>query len=82
MVSMIATKKRPDPERGACVDCTHCQAPGRISWWCSSLKAIKYRGTSIPGVKNCRFWEPIQFYPDLSFWQKLKALMSENIFVD
>lgn len=45
-------------ERQSCYDCKFCQAPGRISWWCMNEDARRYRGTSIPGVIKCHFWQP------------------------
>lgn len=38
-----------------CYDCKYLKA--KVSWWCVNKNAIKWRGTSIPGVKNCPFWE-------------------------
>ena len=44
----------PDPERASCYDCTHLKAA--VSWWCTNDDAIKWRGTSLPGVEKCPFW--------------------------
>jgi len=46
----------PPEEKKSCYDCGWLTAA--ISWWCSNKKAIKYRGTSIPGVIKCKFWKP------------------------
>ncbi len=41
-----------------CFDCFFCQAA--VSWWCINHKAIKFRGTHIPGIVGCSFWEPME----------------------
>ena len=38
-----------------CADCIHLK--GAISLWCTNKNASKARGTSIPGVSNCPFWQ-------------------------
>lgn len=57
MIEAVLRKGRvPAAERKACADCRHCK--GAVSWWCKSPEAVRYRGTSIPGVHSCPFWEP------------------------
>ena len=43
-------------ERKSCYDCLHLE--GYVSLWCASEEAREYRGTGIPGVIHCKFWEP------------------------
>jgi len=49
-----------DPEYKCCVsgttgDCAHLTAA--LSWWCTNDDARKFRGTTIPGIYNCPFYE-------------------------
>jgi hypothetical protein len=40
-------------------DCYHCAfLGGYISLWCLNDEASEYRGTKIPGIYNCHFWQP------------------------
>lgn len=48
----------PPEEKRSCYDCKHMK--GYISWWCTEKEAVKVRGTAIPGVIKCPFWEPKQ----------------------
>lgn len=40
----------------SCHNCLYLTAA--ISWWCSNKKCIVWRGTSIPGGRNCPFYKP------------------------
>jgi hypothetical protein len=40
----------------SCYDCGHLKAV--INWWCGNKEAIAYRGTAIPGCRNCPYWKP------------------------
>jgi len=56
--------------RRACRDCDHLISA--VSWWCGCKEAIEYRGTSIPGVSNCKFWKPMlekPVKPPFRFWR-------------
>lgn len=56
------------------LDCRHLKAA--LSWWCTNPNAIKYRGTSIPGVKGCPFFEP---KPErLAIVARIKAAVNAN----
>lgn len=41
--------------RRDCSDCRHLKA--YVTLWCGNEEAIKFRGTSIPGIYNCKFWK-------------------------
>ncbi len=56
MIELRVIEGQPDADRKSCVDCRHMKAA--VCWWCTNQKAIKYRGTSFPGVHSCQFWEP------------------------
>lgn len=43
-------------EKKSCGDCACLVA--KISWWCGNKEAIKLRGTAIPGIIKCPFWQP------------------------
>jgi len=43
-------------ERRSCYDCVFLKSA--LSWWCTNEKAIKERGTSIPGCIHCPHWGP------------------------
>jgi hypothetical protein len=51
----------PDAEQRRCYDCAHMK--GAISWWCTSKGAVAFRGTSIPGIRDCSFWAPAKGSP-------------------
>lgn len=72
-----------------CYDCAFMKPA--LSWWCSNKEAIKARGTSIPGIKNCPYWEPDwKYIPEKfrteengyikpkGFFQKLKSLFTNK----
>ncbi len=40
----------------SCSDCVFMKSA--LSFWCSNKEAIKFRGTSIPGIIFCKFWMP------------------------
>jgi hypothetical protein len=67
MIEAISINE-PDKERRSCYDCKFCQAAK--SWWCKNEQAIETRGTSIPGVIHCPFWEPVRMKKDLTFWER------------
>lgn len=43
-------------EKHSCYNCGDLHS--YISWWCSNTKAIKIRGTRIPGIIKCPCWTP------------------------
>ena len=46
-----------DPfEKKSCDTCYHLKEV--LSPWCTNKEAIRSRGTSIPGIYNCKFWYP------------------------
>lgn len=45
----------PKINKRSCYDCKYLKA--YVSWWCTNDKAIKDRGTRIPGCINCPHWE-------------------------
>lgn len=45
----------PPEEKRSCSDCKFMDSA--VSWWCMNKKAIKARGTSIPGCIKCPFWD-------------------------
>jgi len=59
----VAVNGEPDAFQRRCFDCKHCV--GHISWWCNSEAATKARGTKIPGIRNCTYWEPIPTMEEL-----------------
>lgn len=66
--AVLKDGKVPDAEKRSCYDCRHCKAA--VSWWCQNKAAIEYRGTKIPGIINCNFWEPCRVELDLSKKEK------------
>ncbi len=52
-------------ERKGCYDCKHLTAA--LSWWCGNKNAIKARGTRIPGVIHCPYWDPAWGYIHTEF---------------
>lgn len=73
----IYTKTKPDESLKRCYDCLHLN--GYISTWCFNEDAIKYRGTRIPGVHGCPFWEPMREWKNLTKLQKIAAKLSGAI---
>lgn len=64
MIDAVAAKGyTPDATKRACYDCRHCKAA--VSWWCKNPDAVAWRGSSIPGVHNCPFWDPV---PTMAEW--------------
>lgn len=47
--------KKTGEEKRGCAWCKHCQP--KINWWCENKEAIKQRGTSIPGIIQCPFFD-------------------------
>lgn len=45
----------PPEIKRSCYDCAFCKPA--LSWWCTNKEAIKLRGTSIPGIIKCPYWE-------------------------
>lgn len=48
--------------RRSCGDCVYCR--GVISLWCMNPAAVKKRGSRIPGICHCPFWEKLRWYDD------------------
>jgi hypothetical protein len=83
-----------DPEYKFCMskttgDCAHLTSA--LSWWCINDDARKYRGTTIPNIYNCPFYEeregiikkhiPIQVEILDSFFWIFKAIFYGGIAV-
>lgn len=49
-------RSEPPHIRRSCYDCNHLHSA--VSWWCGNAKAIRARGTAIPGCIHCPYWEP------------------------
>ena len=50
-----------NPKAKACVrkygpDCAYLTSA--LSYWCTHKECIKERGTSIPGIMNCKYYKP------------------------
>lgn len=71
MFEGIIWKGRANKEERCCYDCKFCIA--YISWWCKNEECVEWRGSNLPGVKNCPFWEPCIEYETLSWWEKFKV---------
>jgi hypothetical protein len=74
--AVLRKGREPDAERKACADCRHCK--GAVSWWCKNPEAVRQRGTSIPGVIKCPFWEPCRTAAEVSWidrWFNLNILI-------
>lgn len=69
MIECVAKNIVPDATKKSCYDCVFCR--GAVSWWCTNEKAKEYRGTAIPCVHNCKFWEPIRLYSELSWLDRI-----------
>jgi len=67
MILNIVTEL-PDATKRRCYDCKSLQAA--VSWWCGNKEAVKWRGTSIPGVHDCPFWTPATMKKDLPWWKR------------
>lgn len=52
-------------EKHSCVDCAFLKAV--VSLWCTNERAIKARGTRLPGIIKCPFWEPNWKYIDKKY---------------
>ncbi len=48
----------PDAKSRGCNDCKHLK--GAVSLWCTSDEACKARGSHIPGVIHCTYWEAME----------------------
>lgn len=60
MINNTATEP-PDSEKARCYDCRFLK--GAVSWWCTNDEAKEARGTSIPGICQCPYWEPAKYKP-------------------
>lgn len=60
----FAARGIPSAENRRCYDCKHLV--GYVSLWCDNSRAVEWRGTSIPGVRNCPFWQPLPEARDLT----------------
>jgi hypothetical protein len=69
MIEAVMVEGQPDAAQKRCFDCKHCKAA--VSWWCTNKDAAKYRGTSIPGVRNCQFWEPMKTKVESSWFERI-----------
>ena len=69
MRETIVVSGEPDAEQKRCYDCFYMR--GACSWWCKNEEAIKFRGTRIPGVRECKFWKPARKVSDLSMGEQL-----------
>lgn len=58
-----------DSSQRRCYDCAHCQAA--LSWWCVNPDAIKARGSQIPGVRDCPYWESAKTVGEVIWWKRL-----------
>ena len=65
MIKMLIMSGKANSEDRACTDCRHCQ--GSLSWWCVNEKAVAARGTRIPVVYHCPYWEPATYKKDVCF---------------
>jgi hypothetical protein len=68
----------PDAQRRACEDCAHLRA--YVSLWCGSREASEARGSNLPGVYHCTFWEPMPLLPPppRHWWQRIFWLDPAN----
>lgn len=72
--------KKPDVSNTkSCINCRSFR--GAVSWWCINELAVEHRGTSIPGICNCGYWEQARTLKDLS-WFERHFLKSKYILVD
>ena len=69
MIEMIGRYTEPDSERKNCCDCRYCQ--GAVTMWCVNPETCKARGTAIPGISNCPYWQAVRSYSDLSRSEKI-----------
>lgn len=72
MYEPILDGMQPDEAQRRCYDCTHCR--GATSWWCRNEEAVKYRGTAIPGVRDCTFWKGCRTVKELTWWERHNPL--------
>ena len=63
----------PDPNRKACKDCRFLK--GAVSLWCKNEDAVKWRGTAIPGVYDCQFWQGMRTWSELSLAEKASTCL-------
>ena len=68
-----------EPSKGHCSDCAHLK--GAVSLWCTNDEAKDHYNTAIPAQKNCPFWAPALVYENLSWWEKLKANLSDSAII-
>jgi hypothetical protein len=77
MAEQVLETGVPNANKKSCADCKHCKA--LVNWWCKNKLAIKARGTKIPGVVNCPFWEGCKTKKELSWSDRL---FGDYIYVD
>lgn len=59
----------PNEKRRACKDCRHLK--GALSLLCTNDAAAEHRGTSIPGIRDCDYWEPMLPVEKKGFFKRL-----------
>lgn len=69
MIEIIIVRGEPKVEERSCADCTYNRAA--VSWWCRNPEAVSFRGTAIPGVRDCSFYVPARKESDLSLRERL-----------
>lgn len=52
-------------EKKHCTDCAFLK--GALSWYCTNDDAKKMRGTSLPAICQCPFWQPNWNYIDKKY---------------
>jgi len=67
----VKASEIPDIKKRRCYDCGYLV--GRVTLWCNNAKAIEFRGTQIPGIRNCQFWKAM----DLRFRLRLRLFMED-----
>lgn len=60
MTEMRVISGEPDAAAKCCTDCRFMQAA--LTWWCVNDQARKARGTCLPGICGCPFWQPAHHY--------------------
>lgn len=61
-------KSIPPNEKRRCSGCNYLK--GYVSLWCTNKEACKTRGTSIPGIIKCPFWEE-----EKTLFEKIKNML-------
>lgn len=68
----MKNKETPE-ERRSCYDCSFCK--GYVSLWCLNEGAIKARGTRMPGVIHCPYWNSNKTKREKTFWIILRCFI-------